>query len=113
MPPVQNKVKRRLGALRDHWDLARRPNRAAFSDTPMLVGMLRGAFPKPRRVTLGFPSAYAYKFRYLHRGLSQLALLGGIQYMLEDIPWLGRKTAIIKMENDDRRRVTAVIDGAD
>lgn len=112
MPSSQNKAKGKLTAIRKHWDLSRRPNTSALGDAPMLVGMLRGAFPKPRRITLGFPKQFSYKYRFLHRGLTQLALLGGIQYRLEEIPWLGRKTAQITLENDDKKRVTALIDGS-
>src|SRR5690349_19998915 len=78
----------------------------------MLVGMLSEDFPKPRRITLVFPKQFSYKYRFLHRGLTQLALLGGIQYRLEERPWLGRKTATITRENDDKKRDTAVIDGS-
>jgi hypothetical protein len=112
MPSSQNKVRSRLDAVRHHWHLARRPNTSTLSNAPVLVGMLRGAFPKPRRIILGFPKEFGYKYRFLHRGLTQLALLGGIQYRLEEIPWLGRKTATITLENDDKKHVTAVIDGS-
>lgn len=93
-----------------HWKLARAPHTAGVSTA---VGVLRGSFPKPKRITLTISDDYAYKFRYLHRGLTQLALLGSIQYKLKRSSDLGRKTAVIRLSTEDNEQVTAVIDSGD
>jgi len=96
-----------------HWKLARAPHAVPMASASTAVGMLRGSFPKPKRITLTISNDYAYKFRYLHRGLTQLALLGSIQYKLKQNDDLGRKTAIIRLSTEDHEQVTAVIDSGD
>jgi hypothetical protein len=99
--------------LRQALPLARLPGQSPLHDVPTVIGLARGRLLGREHIRLTFSNAYAYKFRYLHRGLTQLAAAGAIRYSFLGYDCsLGRKTAIIRYDAPGMTTVTGVIDGS-
>jgi len=107
-----SKLKQTIRPLRETLQFARLPDETASADIGNAAKLLRGRIGSQVKVRLRFNNQYAYKFRYLHRGLTQLAGQCHIDYLFAIDKSLGRKTAVIEYVASNGDPATAVIDGS-
>lgn len=106
-------LKDAMSPLRQSLQLARLPEQSPLRNIPVMIGLAHGRLFGREHISLAFSSKYAYKFRYLHRGLTRLAATGAIHYtFLGYDSSLGRKTAVIHYNAPNTRPITGVIDGS-
>lgn len=110
--PLIGWIKQKTRPYRELVPQARLDRQSRWHDLPHLIGLAHGRLFGKCQIHLAFSRQYAYKFRYLHRGLTQLAGQGQIHYTFALDPILGRKTAIIRYRQAGRNPVAGVIDGS-
>lgn len=103
-----------LTDLRQHLHHARIPHKQSISqDISNALGLARVRLTKAPLLRLRFSNRFAYRFRYLHVGLTQLAGKGSVDYRFHIDKSLGRKTAVIEYTDGNPETTIAVIDGSD
>lgn len=72
-----------------------------------------GRLSSQPQLRLRYSNKFAYRFKYLHVGLTQLAGQGAIDYHFALDKSLGRKTAVIEYQPSKDELIIAVIDASD
>ncbi len=106
-------LRQSLSNLRQHLNHARIPDKFRFSqDTSNLIGLARSRTSRGPKIRLRFSNKFAYRFRYLHLGLTKLAGQSLIDYHFRIDKSLGRKTAVIEYLTGTGDPTIAVIDAS-